>query len=102
MGPGRSQEAPYNLKAGIPAGNYHVICDAIIIRPVDVTFDLVHRSRAGDVTLATWMQHFEPLPDGVYEAQAYEIDQAAPAASHSRRAAIVAGRSVFSETVQRP
>jgi hypothetical protein len=79
VGPGRSQEAPYELKAAVPAGSYHVICDAIIIRPVDVTFDLVHRSPAGDVTLATWMQHFDPLPDDRYEAQAYEIDQAAPA-----------------------
>jgi hypothetical protein len=79
VGPGRSQEAPYDLAAAVPAGNYHVICDAIIIRPVDVTFDLVHRSSAGDVTLATWMQHFDPLPDGKYEAQVYELDQASPA-----------------------
>lgn len=79
MGPGRSQEAPYDLKAGVAAGTYHVQCDSIIIVAVDVTFDLVHRSKAGDVTLATWTQHFEPLPGGVYEAQAYEIDQAAEA-----------------------
>ena len=28
--------------------------------------------------LATWSQHFDPLPNGVYDAQAYEVDQAAP------------------------
>ncbi len=79
MGPGRSQEAPYTLQAPVPAGTYHVICDAIIIKPVDVTFELIHRSKAGDTNLATWTEHFEPLTGGVYEAQAYEIDQAAPA-----------------------
>lgn len=56
-----------------------MICDAIIIRPVDVTFELVHRKADGDAVLATWSEHFEPLAGGVYEAQPYEIDQAAPA-----------------------
>lgn len=63
----------------MPAGTFHVQCDSIIIFAVDVTFDLIHRTAAADTTLATWMQHFEPLPDGVYEAQAYEIDEATPA-----------------------
>jgi hypothetical protein len=67
------------LKASVPAGTYRVICDAIIIRPVDVTFELLHRRGGQDTVLAIWEEHFEPLPDGVYEAQAYEIDQAAPA-----------------------
>jgi hypothetical protein len=79
VGPGRSQEAPYDLEAGVAAGTYHVQCDSIIIRAVDVTFDLVHRSSAGDETLASWTQHFEPLDGGIYEAQVYEIDQDAPA-----------------------
>jgi hypothetical protein len=79
VGPGGSQEAEYTLKESVPAGVYRVICDAIIIRPVDVTFDLVWRSRAGDTTLATWMQHFDPLPGGVYDAQAYALDVDAPA-----------------------
>ncbi len=79
MGPGRSQEAPYTLKDSVPAGVYHVNCDSIIIRPVDVTFELIHRSGDTDTNLATWMEHWEPLPGGVYEAQAYDIDQDAPA-----------------------
>jgi len=79
VGPGRSQEAPYTLKAPVAAGTYHVICDSIIIRPVDVTFELIHRTTAGDTTLASWSDHFEPLSGGIYEAQAYEIDQEAPA-----------------------
>lgn len=82
MGPGGSQEAEFELKASVPAGTYHVICDAIIIKSVDVTFDLIWRrgsSDSGDTVLATWMQHFEPLPDGTFRAQAYELDVDAPA-----------------------
>jgi len=74
VGSGGSLEAEYALKADVPAGTYKVICDAIIIRSVDVTFDLVWRSAAGDTTLATWMNHFEPLPGGVFDAQPYELD----------------------------
>ena len=74
MGSGGSLEAEYTLKADIPAGTYKVICDAIIIRPVDVTFDLVWRNAGGDVTLATWMEHFEPLGGGMFSAQTYELD----------------------------
>lgn len=74
MGSGGSLEAEYTLKADIPAGTYKVICDAIIIRPVDVTFDLIWRKADGDVVLATWMQHFEPLGGGMFTAQPYELD----------------------------
>lgn len=64
----------------MPAGAYRVVCDAIIIRPVDVTFDLLHRrSGRDDIVLATWMQHFEPLPGGVFDAQPYELMVDAPA-----------------------
>jgi hypothetical protein len=79
VGPGRSQEAPYDLKDSVPAGTYHVICDAIIIRAIDVTFDLIHRRGVDDTVLSTWDQHFEPLPGGTYDAQAYELDRDAPA-----------------------
>jgi hypothetical protein len=75
VGPGGSQEAEYSLNGPVPAGTYHVICDAIVIRSVDVTFDLIWRRDGNDMPLATWSQHFDPLPGGVYTAQAYEIDQ---------------------------
>jgi hypothetical protein len=58
----------------VPAGTWHVICDAIIIQPVDATLELIHRSGGSDVVLATWTQHFDPLPNGMYTAQAYELD----------------------------
>ncbi len=62
----------------MPAGAYHCVIDAIIITPVDVTFDLIWRRGSVDMTLATWDEHFEPLP-GSFDAQAYELDVPAPA-----------------------
>jgi hypothetical protein len=80
VGAGRSQEAEYNLKASVPAGTYHCIIDSIIIRPVDVTFDLIwRRPGANDVILASWMEHFEPLPGASFKAQPYEKSVDAPA-----------------------
>lgn len=79
MGAGGSLEAAYDLKASVPAGAYHCIIDAIIIRPVDVTFDLIWRRGTTDTVLATWDAHFDPLPGASFDAQAYELDVDAPA-----------------------
>jgi hypothetical protein len=69
----------YELKASVPAGDYHVIFDAIIIVPVEVTFTLIHRRGGTDTTLATWTDQFEPLADGSFHAQTYELPVSAPA-----------------------
>ena len=74
MGAGGSLEAAYELKASVPAGTYHCIIDSIIIRPVDVTYDLIWRRDTTDMVLATWNEHFEPLPGANFDAQAYEKD----------------------------
>ena len=74
MGAGGSLEAPYKLKASVPAGTYHCIIDSIIIRPVDVTYDLIWRRGGTDMVLATWSEHWEPLPGANFDAQAYEKD----------------------------
>lgn len=79
MGPGGSQEAPFSLRASVPAGTYHVACDAIIIGPVDVTFTLLWRRGQADTNLAQWTRHWDPLPGGRFEAQAYDVDMAAAA-----------------------
>lgn len=79
MGSGGSQEAAFSLLASVSAGTYHVTCDAIIIGPVDVTFTLIWRRGQTDTNLAQWMRHWDPLPGGGYDAQAYEVDMAAPA-----------------------
>jgi hypothetical protein len=64
------------LKASVPAGTYHLVLDSIIIKSVDVTFDLVWRQASGtDVSLATWTQHFDPLPGASYDAQPFEYDE---------------------------
>ena len=82
MGAGGSQEAEFDLVASVPAGTYHFVLDSIIIRSVDVTFDLIWRrpplDAPTDTVLATWQKHFEPLP-GSFDAQAYEVDMTAPA-----------------------
>lgn len=74
MGPGGSQEAAFDLQTSVPAGTYEVICDAIIIRSIDVTFDLIWRRGDTDMPLATWTHQFEPLPGGLFQAQPYAID----------------------------
>jgi hypothetical protein len=82
VGPvGSFQEAEFELRAGVPAGNYHVACDSIILAPTTVRFTLSwrHADGAADTTLSTWTKAWTPLPGGVYDAQAYEVDQAAPA-----------------------
>jgi len=79
VGPGGSQEAAFDLRAGVPAGAYHVACDGIIIGPVDVTFTLLWRRGPTDTTLAQWTRHWDPLAGGAYDAQAYDVDMTAPA-----------------------
>jgi hypothetical protein len=79
VGPGRSLEAAYDLKGDVPSGTFQVICDAIIIKPVDVTFDLIHRSGAQDTVLSTWQEHYEPLPGEEYAAQPFVYDRQADA-----------------------
>ena len=79
MGLGESQEAAFNRRASVPAGTWHVECDAIITESVDVTLTLIWRRGQTDTTLAQWMQHWNPLPDGTYKAQANEVEMAAQA-----------------------
>jgi len=83
VGPGGSQEAEFELVADVPAGTYRLICDSIVIRAIDVTFDLVWRHAGGDTLLATHTRHFEPLPGGELRAQPCEVDLDAPAIDHA-------------------
>ena len=79
MGAGGSQEAPYTLKAKVPAGTYHLVLDAVIITSCDVTFDLIWRRGGTDMELATWTAHYDPRGGGNFDAQALEYDEDAPA-----------------------
>lgn len=79
MGPvGTQQDAAFALRASVPAGTYHVICDAVVTAPVDVNFALIWRSAGVDTTLAAWSKHWERGPS-VNDAQSYEVDMAAAA-----------------------
>jgi hypothetical protein len=79
VGAGGSHEAAYDLKAGVPAGVYHVVLDGIVIQPVDVRFALIWRRGNTDTSLATWQVHFDPLSAGDFDAQALELDEPAAA-----------------------
>jgi hypothetical protein len=72
VGAGRSLEAAYRLSDAIPAGTWRLVADGIIIEPVDVRFEILWRRASGDVELAAFTHHFDPLPNGQYTAQAYE------------------------------
>jgi len=63
----------------VPAGTYQLVCDGIIIGAVDVAFTLILRRDRVDVVLASRTQHFEPRPDGSYDAQACDLALPAPA-----------------------
>lgn len=75
MGPGGSQEAAYTLKAIEPAGTYHFVLDAVIVKSVDVQFDLLWRRGTTDTMLASWTAHYDPLTSGNFDAQPFEYDQ---------------------------
>ena len=81
MGPvGTQQDAAFALRASVPAGTYHVICDAVITGSVDVNFALIWRRPSGsDTQLAAWSKHWEPFGGNNFNAQAYEVDMAAQA-----------------------
>ncbi len=79
MGPvGSHLDAAFSLRAAVPAGTYHVECDSVITASIDVTLSLIWRRGAADMMLAQWMKHWD-LVVGNFDAQAYEVDIAAPA-----------------------
>lgn len=78
MGAGRSQEAEFTLLDDLPAGEWRLIADGIIVFSVDVTFEIIHRGASGDTLIAMWQHHFDPRPVG-FDAQAYEVTANGPA-----------------------
>lgn len=62
----------------MPAGTYHFVLDCIVTDSVDVDFDMLWRRGTDDVVLSSWSQHFDRT-SVVHEAQAYEVDEEAPA-----------------------
>jgi hypothetical protein len=62
------------LTSGVGAGTYRFVLDCIVVAPVDVKFELMHRRGTDSVILSTWSKHFEPLSSG-YDAQPYEASK---------------------------
>jgi len=73
VGAGGSQEAEFTLQGDVPAGEWHLVGDGIIVQSVDVRFEIVWRKAAGDVTVASWDHHFDPLPNSSFDAQPFEV-----------------------------
>jgi len=48
--------------------------DSVIIKSVDVKFELLYRHGGSDDTIAEWSQHFDPKPGADFTATAYELD----------------------------
>jgi len=83
VGAGGSQEAEFTLLGDVPAGEWRLVADGIIVQPVDVRFELIWRKAAGgDTTIAMWDRHFDPLPMG-FDAQAYEVTAQGPALTNA-------------------
>jgi hypothetical protein len=82
VGVGDSLEAAIELRAPVPAGQWHLILDGIIIEPVTARFEILWRAAGGgDVTLIDVEHAFEPHPDGGYTAVPFETTIEAPAAA---------------------
>lgn len=79
MGLGESQEAEFDLVAGIPAGTYALVCDGIILRGVDVTFEILRRRGDEDTTIGAQMVRFEPRGGGNFDAVPCDLTFDAPA-----------------------
>lgn len=79
MGLGESQEAEIDLVAAIPAGTYALVCDGIILRGVDVNFELIRRRGDADTSIGAMLVHFEPLGGSNFDAQPCDLSFDAPA-----------------------
>ncbi len=80
MGAGGSQEAEDSLRGDLPAGEWHLAGDGIILQPVDVRFEIfVRRADTMEVPLVAWDKHFDPLGGGNFMAQRYDATATGPA-----------------------
>jgi hypothetical protein len=72
VGIGDPLEAEFELLAPIPAGSWTFVGDGIIIEPVDVLFEIIWRSDAGDDVIWSLPTHFDPQGNGNFDAVPFE------------------------------
>jgi hypothetical protein len=73
VGAGRSQEAGFDLVDDLPGGTWKLVGDGIILQAVDVTFEVLVRRGDTELPVVRWEQHFDPRPDGSFDATPYEV-----------------------------
>ena len=76
MGVGDPLEAAYELSGPIGAGTWHLIGDGVVLRDVEMRFEVLARGTAGEKTIVTFDHRFE-VPSGpdAFRAVAFEADQ---------------------------
>jgi hypothetical protein len=102
VGTGGPLEAPFTLRAPLPAGTWTLVADGIIIEPVDVLFEVLVRPAGGgaDVMLFAVEHHFDPIGGGVFDAVPFETTFEAPAAGGAGDGLIFRYSSVGPSTIE--
>lgn len=80
MGVGDSLQAPGTLNGPIPAGRWHLVGDAQILKSCDVRYDfrVVHADKTMQ-PIVEFTHHFDPQSNGGFDAVKYEEDATADA-----------------------
>jgi len=82
VGVGYPLEAAYALRGPLPAGNWHLVGDGIVLSSADLTFDVLWRHAGTDTLLASFRHHFDPLPGAATgDATPYQADAVGEAAA---------------------
>lgn len=85
MGVGYPLEAAYTLFGPLPAGNWHLVGDGIVLAPADLTFEILWRHGGSDTSLVSFQHHFDPLTGTAkFDATPYSADGAGEAAPAAR------------------
>ena len=75
MGVGDSLEAAFTLAGPIRAGTWHLVGDGIVLYSADIRYDVIWRHGGSDLTLVSWMHHFDPLTGPKpFDATPFEAD----------------------------
>lgn len=82
MGPGGVLNAEFALRASVDAGTYRLVCDGVILRAVDVTFQVVWAHGDTEDVIGEVTQHFDPRPGGKFDAEPCDLEIEGTAIAH--------------------